>query len=127
MKKWSLSGLLIFIKKYLNLTLPINKCVCNKNILVITNTINLLIFKKMFGSKETDSTTNEEKKAILDFDGKKYDINTLPDDVKEILKGLQIADTQFKMQQDNLKLIDIGRKTLGSQLNQKLKNLPTIE
>lgn len=81
----------------------------------------------MFGSKETDSTTNEEKKAILDFDGKKYDINTLPDDVKEILKGLQIADTQFKMQQDNLKLIDIGRKTLGSQLNQKLKNLPTIE
>ena len=81
----------------------------------------------MFGSKETDSTTNEEKKAILDFDGKKYDINTLPDDVKEIIKGLQIADTQFKMQQDNLKLIDIGRKTLGSQLNQKLKNLPTIE
>ena len=81
----------------------------------------------MFGSKETDSTNNEEKKAILDFDGKKYDINTLPDDVKEILKGLQIADTQFKMQQDNLKLIDIGRKTLGSQLNQKLKNLPTIE
>ena len=81
----------------------------------------------MFGSKETDSTNNEEKKAILNSDGKKYDINTLPDDVKEILKGLQIADTQFKMQQDNLKLIDIGRKTLGSQLNQKLKNLPTIE
>ena len=81
----------------------------------------------MFGSKETDSTTNEEKKAILDFDGKKYDINTLPDDVKEIIKGLQIADTQFKMQQDNLKLIDIGRKTLGSQLSQKLKDLPTIE
>ena len=81
----------------------------------------------MFGSKETDSTSNEEKKAILDFDGKKYDIKTLPDDVKEIIKGLQIADTQFKMQQDNLKLIDIGRKTLGSQLSQKLKDLPTIE
>jgi len=81
----------------------------------------------MFGSNDTDSTSNEEKKAILDFDGKKYDITTLPDDVKEIIKGLQIADTQFKMQQDNLKLIDIGRKTLGSQLSQKLKDLPTIE
>ena len=81
----------------------------------------------MFGSKDTDPTTSEEKKAILDFDGKKYDINTLPDDIKEIIKGLQIADTQFKMQQDNLKLIDISRKTLGSQLNQKLKDLPTIE
>ena len=81
----------------------------------------------MFGSKDSDSTSNEEKKAILDFDGKKYDIGMLPDDVKEIIKGLQIADTQFKMQQDNLKLIDIGRKTLGSQLSQKLKDLPTIE
>ena len=81
----------------------------------------------MFGSKDSDSTSNEEKKAILDFDGKKYDIKTLPDDVKEIIKGLQIADTQFKMQQDNLKLIDISKKTLGSQLSQKLKDLPTIE
>ena len=82
----------------------------------------------MFGSKENQSAENQEKKsAILDFDGKKYDINLLPDDVKEILKGLQIADTQFKMQQDNLKLIDISRKTLGSQLKQKLKDLPTIE
>ena len=82
----------------------------------------------MFGSKETESSDNESKKsAILDFNGKKYDINTLPDDVKEIIKGLQIADTQFKMQQDNLKLIDISRKTLGAQLNQKLKDLPTVE
>ena len=81
----------------------------------------------MFGSKDSDSTSNEEKKAILDFDGKKYDIKTLPDDVKEIIKGLQIADTQFKMQQDNLKLIDISRKTLGAQLSQKLKDLPTVD
>ncbi len=82
----------------------------------------------MFGSKETESSGNEEKKpAILDFDGKKYDINTLPDEVKEIIKGLQIADTQFKMHQDNLKLIDIGRKTLGNQLKEKLKDLPTMD
>ena len=82
----------------------------------------------MFGSKETESSDNETKKsAILDFNGKKYDMNTLPDDAKEIIKGLQIADTQFKMQQDNLKLIDIGRKTLVSKLNQKLKDIQTIE
>ena len=82
----------------------------------------------MFGSKETESSNNEgTKSAILDFNGKKYDINTLRDDFKEIIKGLQIADTQFKMQQDNLKLIDISRKTLGAQLNQKLKDHPTVE
>ena len=39
----------------------------------------------MFGSKETESSDNETKKsAILDFNGKKYDMNTLPDDAKEI-------------------------------------------
>ena len=82
----------------------------------------------MFGSKETESSDNKiNKPAILDFDGKKYDINALPEDVKEIIKGLKVAETQFKMLQDNLKLIDISRKTLGSQLNQKLKNIPTIE
>ncbi len=82
----------------------------------------------MFGSKETESSNNEGKKSsILDFNGKKYDMDTLPDDVKEIIKGLQIADTQFKLQQDNLKLIDISRKTLGAQLNQKLKDLPTVD
>ena len=82
----------------------------------------------MFGSKETESEENQVKKpAILDFNGKKYDLNSLSDDIKEILKGLQIADTQFRMQQDNLKLIDISRKSLSAQLSQKLKNLPTIE
>tara|TARA_B100000242_G_C42737946_1_gene344310 strand:+ start:144 stop:392 length:249 start_codon:yes stop_codon:yes gene_type:complete len=82
----------------------------------------------MFGSKETESPNNESKKqAILDFDGKKYEIDSLPDEVKELIKGLQVADTQFKMHQDNLKLIDISRKTLGSQLKQKLEGLSTIE
>ena len=82
----------------------------------------------MFGSKETESPNDEsQKKAILDFDGKKYEIDSLPDEVKELIKGLQVADTQFKMHQDNLKLIDISRKTLGSQLKQKLEGLPTIE
>ena len=82
----------------------------------------------MFDSKESESPSNESKKqAILDFDGKKYDIDSLPEEVKELIKGLQVADTQFKMHQDNLKLIDISRKTLGSQLKQKLEGLPTIE
>ena len=82
----------------------------------------------MFGSKETESPSNESKKqAILDFDGKKYDIDSLPEEVKELIKGLQVADTQFKMHQDNLKIIDISRKTLGSQLKQKLEGLSTIE
>ena len=64
----------------------------------------------MFGSKESDSTNPENKKPpVLDFDGKKYDINSLPDEVKENLKGLQVADTQIRMYKDTLRLLERSR------------------
>ena len=51
----------------------------------------------MFGSKESDSANPENKKLpTLDFDGKKYDINLLPDEVKDLLKGLHVANTKFE-------------------------------
>ena len=82
----------------------------------------------MFGSKESDSATPENKKVpILDFEGKKYDIDSFPDDVKEILKGLQVADTQIRMHKDTLRLLDLGRNSLGIQLKQKLENISPIE
>ena len=82
----------------------------------------------MFNSKESDSANTEEKKLpTLDFDGKKYDINSLPDEVKDLLKGLQIADTQIRMHKDTLRLLDLGRNSLGAQLKQKLQNISPIE
>ena len=82
----------------------------------------------MFGSKESDSTNPENKKPpVLDFDGKKYDINSLPDEVKEILKGFQVADTQIRMHKDTLRLLELGRNSLGVQLKQKLENIPNID
>ena len=81
----------------------------------------------MFNSKESDSANTEEKKLpTLDFDGKKYDINSLPDEVKDLLKGLQIADTQIRMHKDTLRLLDLGRNSLGAQLKQKLQNISPI-
>ena len=82
----------------------------------------------MFGSKESDSTNPENKKLpTLDFDGKKYDINSLPDEVKDLLKGLQVADTQIRMHKDTLRLLDLGRNSLGAQLKQKLENIFPVE
>ena len=59
---------------------------------------------------------------VLTFEGKKYNVNDLSDDTKEIIKGLQIAETQLKMYEDTLKLLSIGRNTLANQLRVKLKN-----
>ena len=82
----------------------------------------------MFGSKESTNENKENKKTpILDFDGKKYDINALPDEVKEILKGLQVADTQIRMHKDTLRLLDLGRNSLGAKLKEQLESITPLE
>ena len=60
---------------------------------------------------------------VLTFEGKKYLINELSNDIKESIKGLQIAETQLKMHEDTLKLLSISRNSLANQLREKLKNL----
>ena len=67
--------------------------------------------------------TNDSANPVLTFEGKKYMINELSNDIKESIKGLQIAETQLKMYQDTLKLISISRNSLVDQLREKLKNL----
>ena len=64
----------------------------------------------------------ENKNPILTFEGKKYNVNDLSDNTREIIKGLQIAETQLKMHEDTIKLISIGRNSLANQLREKLKN-----
>ena len=67
--------------------------------------------------------SNDSANPVLTFEGKKYLINELSNDIKELIKGLQIAETQLKMYEDTLKLLSISRKTLANQLREKLKNL----
>ena len=65
---------------------------------------------------------NENKNPILTFEGKKYNLVDLTKETKEIIKGLQIAETQLKMYEDTMKLLSIGRKSLANQLREKLKS-----
>ena len=67
--------------------------------------------------------TNDTSNPVLTFEGKKYLINELPSDIKESIKGLQIAETQLKMYEDTLKLLSVSRNSLVNQLREKLKNL----
>ena len=67
--------------------------------------------------------TNDSANPVLTFEGKKYLINELSNEIKESIKELQIAETQLKMYQDTLKLLSISRNSLISQLREKLKNL----
>ena len=64
---------------------------------------------------------NESGNPVLTFEGKKYLINELSDDIKESIKGLQIAEAQLKMHEDTLKLLSMSRNFLVNQLREKLK------
>ncbi len=67
------------------------------------------------------TTDLNNKKAILTFDGKKYIMDDLSDEIKEVIKSLQIADAQLKMHEDTLKLLSIGKNTLVNDLRRKLE------
>jgi len=62
------------------------------------------------------------KKAVLTFDGKKYIMEDLSDEIKEVIKSLQIADAQLKMHEDTLKLLSIGKNSLVNDLRKKLED-----
>ena len=66
---------------------------------------------------------NDSSNPVLTFEGKKYLINELSNEIKESIKVLQIAETQLKMHRDTLKLLSISHNTLANQLREKLKNL----
>ena len=70
--------------------------------------------------------TNDSANPVLTFEGKKYFINDLSDEIKESIKGLQIAETQLKMHEDTLKLLSINRNTLANQLREKLKKIEQV-
>ena len=68
-------------------------------------------------------STNDSSNPVLTFEGKKYLINELSNEIKESIKGLQIAETQLKMYEDTLKLLSLSRNSLANQLRDKLKML----
>ena len=70
----------------------------------------------------SEKIIDDKNNPVLTFDGKKYNVDDLSNDTKEIIKGLQIAETQLKMYQDTLRLLSIGRNSLAKQLREKLKN-----
>ena len=70
----------------------------------------------------TDSSTKSSE-PILTFEGKRYDLNSLPNDLKELVRGMQVADAQLRMHEDTLKVLAVGRQSMAMQLNQKLKGI----
>ena len=73
----------------------------------------------------TDSAANTSN-PVLTFEGKRYDLNSLPDEMKELVRGMQVADAQLRMHEDTLKVLAVGRQSLAMQLNEKLQGITPL-
>jgi hypothetical protein len=70
--------------------------------------------------------TPDQQPPVLTFEGKRYDLNSLPDDIKELVRGMQVADAQLRMHEDTLKVLAIGRQSMAMQLNDRLQAIPSL-
>ena len=66
------------------------------------------------------------KKSVFTFRGKRYDLNSLPVEVKDLVQGLRQANAQVRTHNDTLKVLALGRQRLSEQLNEKLKGIPPL-
>ena len=71
-------------------------------------------------------STGKNPDPVLNFEGKKYDLRSLPEELKELVRGMQVADAQLRMHEDTLKVLAVGRQTLARQLNEKLKTVTPL-
>ena len=72
------------------------------------------------------SSSVQTDNPVLTFEGKRYDLNTLPDELKELVRGMQVADAQLRMHEDTLKVLAVGRQSLATQLNERLKSVSPL-
>ena len=67
--------------------------------------------------------SGDQQNPVLTFEGKRYDLNTLPDEMKELVRGMQVADAQLRIHEDTLKVLAVGRQSMAMQLNEKLQGI----
>ena len=71
-------------------------------------------------------TESPNQNPVLTFEGKRYDLNTLSDELKELVRGMQVADAQLRMHEDTLKVLAVGRQSMALQLNERLKDVTPL-
>jgi hypothetical protein len=70
--------------------------------------------------------TPDQQPPVLTFEGKRYELNSLPDEIKELVRGMQVADAQLRMHEDTLKVLAIGRQSMAMQLNDRLQHITPL-
>ena len=77
--------------------------------------------------QRNDLVTASAEGFILTFDDQQYEINSLPDQAKELVKSMQLANQQITLAEHGLQLMEIGRQTLTENLREQLKGVDPIK
>ena len=72
------------------------------------------------------NSDSQEPQRKLKFEGSEYYLDSLPNEVKQIVSGINAAEIQTKMYQDTLKLISVGKSKLVEDLKRNLENIDPI-
>lgn len=70
--------------------------------------------------------TDSAQKPILTFGDKQYTIDSLNDQTKDLVQGLQVAEAQLRMSQDQMNVMQFGRQALVAQLQEALKDIQPV-
>ena len=71
--------------------------------------------------------TESAQQDVVTLDDKRYSVESLSDQAKELLKGLQVADAQLQMTHDQLNVMMFARRALLDQLATELKGIEPIQ
>lgn len=70
--------------------------------------------------------TDSAQQPLLTLGDKKYAIDSLSDQAKEMVQGLQVAEAQLQMTQDKLNVMMFARKSMLEQLQEALKDVQPV-
>ena len=69
----------------------------------------------------------DSNQKFITIDEKKYNLDSLSEEIKNDLTGLRICESQLRLHQDTLKLLTISRQAISNQLKEKIKDVQPEE
>ena len=70
--------------------------------------------------------TDSAKQPLLTLGEKQYVIDSLDDQTKDLVQGLQVTDAQLRMTQDQLNVMKVARQALLDQLQEALRDVQPV-
>ena len=70
--------------------------------------------------------TDSAKQPLLTLGEKQYVIDSLNDQTKDLVQGLNVTDAQLRITQDQLNVMKVARQALLDQLQEALKDVQPV-